>query len=224
MMTSVPTLHAGNLTWPHGTDKGEEALDYNIMDGLSASSVLPPESFLDLQSTRSPAVVPHPFPEGGWVVGVGVERAWQDILVLVLKGLVMSAVIIASVLGNLLVIVSVARYVPSVSSHRSAPFISDSSPSIETQSHPPRLASPQHHPSLFAASPQSSTLLSPTQHPKPLAPPPVIRFGHHLHNKHHHPYSPLRSSFITTTHHHHRALTSLSISCLFHHHPYQKQH
>lgn len=117
-MTSVPTLHAGNLTWPHGTDQGEEAQDYNIMEGLSASSVLPPESFLDLQSTRGPAAMSHPFSEGGWVVGVGVERAWQDILVLVLKGLVMSAVIIASVLGNLLVIVSVARYVLTSTGHQ----------------------------------------------------------------------------------------------------------
>lgn len=129
MMTSVPTLHAGNLTWPHDSDKGDEALDY--IEGLSASSVLPPESFLDLQSTRGPAAVSHSFPEGGWVVGVGVERAWQDIFVLVLKGLVMSAVIVASVLGNLLVIVSVARYVAfAPANHLPSPHLMDLSPAI----------------------------------------------------------------------------------------------
>lgn len=113
MMTSVPTLHAGNVTLGHGTEGDEEALDY--MESLSASSVLPSESYLGLQSTQGPSAVSHPYPEGEWVVGVSVGPAWLDILVLVLKGLVMSAVIVASVLGNLLVIVSVARYVPATS-------------------------------------------------------------------------------------------------------------
>lgn len=108
MMTSVPTLHAGNMTLGHGAEGGEETLDY--MESLSASSVLPSESYFRLQSTQGPSAVSHSYPEGEWVMGVSVGPAWLDILVLVLKGLVMSAVIVVSVLGNLLVIVSVARY------------------------------------------------------------------------------------------------------------------
>ncbi|XP_063886810.1 LOW QUALITY PROTEIN: octopamine receptor beta-1R-like [Scylla paramamosain] len=108
MMTSVPTLHAANVTLGHGAEADQEALDY--MDSLAASSVLPSEFYSGPHSTLGPSGVPHPYPEVEWVVGVGVRRAWLDILVLVLKGLVMSAVIVVSVLGNLLVIVSVARY------------------------------------------------------------------------------------------------------------------
>ncbi|MPC66886.1 hypothetical protein E2C01_061041 [Portunus trituberculatus] len=107
MMTSVPTLHAANVTLGHGAEMDREALDY--MDSLAASSVLPSELYLGPHSTLGPSGVPHPYSEVEWVVGVGVRRAWLDILVLVLKGLVMAAVIVVSVLGNLLVIVSVAR-------------------------------------------------------------------------------------------------------------------
>ena len=110
MMTSVATLHAANLTLGNGDEGNEGTLEY--MEGLSASSILPSETYLGLQSTQGPSEVPHSFPEVEWMVGVGVRRAWVDILVLVLKGLVMLAVIVVSVLGNLLVIVSVARYVP----------------------------------------------------------------------------------------------------------------
>lgn len=138
-MTSVPTLYAGNLTWPHGTENGAD-LDY--MEGLSASSVLPPESFLDLQTTRGPAAVSHSFPEGGWVVGVGVKQEWVDVLLLVLKGLVMAAVIVASVLGNLLVIVSVARYVTTASQQSTTVTNSPSGIPITSHTHQPPSQSP----------------------------------------------------------------------------------
>lgn len=77
----------------------EGGLDGGITEQrvTSSSSLLVPSP---LPSSSSPS--PTGEVEEGWMIGL-------DVLVLVLKGLVMSTVILASVLGNLLVIVSVAR-------------------------------------------------------------------------------------------------------------------
>lgn len=109
MMASLPLLSGGNLTGDDGVGVEEAPTVQAILKeshNYLYTSMLPQESSLLGVPSTSPVA------EGAWVVGVGVEVAWEDVLVLVLKGLVMAAVIVASVLGNLLVIVSVARSVP----------------------------------------------------------------------------------------------------------------
>ncbi|XP_069992422.1 octopamine receptor beta-1R [Penaeus vannamei] len=103
-------------------DIGAEA-DLTLEGGVAATqdffhtSLMPPESFINLLSSPGPSDGPATntavqVTDDSWVVGVGVgvEQSWVEILILALKGVVMAAVIIASVLGNLLIIVSVARY------------------------------------------------------------------------------------------------------------------
>lgn len=102
-------------------DIGAEA-DLTLEGGVAATqdffhtSLMPPESFINLLSSPGPSDGPATntavqVTDDSWVVGVGVgvEQSWVEILILALKGVVMAAVIIASVLGNLLIIVSVAR-------------------------------------------------------------------------------------------------------------------
>ncbi|XP_069953131.1 octopamine receptor beta-1R-like [Cherax quadricarinatus] len=121
--TNLNLSHDDGVARTHAVGVGVDApeipgTESNALTGTHDflyTSLMPPESFLSLQTTST---LPHgvasagPAGEEAWVVGVdvGVQPTWVGVLVLILKGAVMAAVIIASVLGNLLVIVSVARY------------------------------------------------------------------------------------------------------------------
>ncbi|XP_068216212.1 octopamine receptor beta-2R-like [Palaemon carinicauda] len=120
-------LDAADLTAIAGRDLNIQAALMGIKE-IIYTSLVPPDatdSFAYANDTFGTKLVaadggvgasaPSEGAGGGaedWVTGVNLDMGptWVAILVLVLKGLVMFAVIVASVLGNLLVIVSVARY------------------------------------------------------------------------------------------------------------------
>ncbi|CAL4121863.1 unnamed protein product, partial [Meganyctiphanes norvegica] len=114
------TLDYGDIIHPSGAASPTSALPWLEEASVTQPtnvSVISPESFLSLTATttRVTVALSTDVDHGSsmWLpTGVHQQHhvAWTVVLLVVVKALVMGLVIIASVLGNLLVIVSVARY------------------------------------------------------------------------------------------------------------------